>query len=307
MTIVEEQMRPLATEVRNSAGSSGSARVIRSDEEAVEVARELAAEFAAEAADRDRERRLPVAELDCFSESGLWAITVPKAYGGAGVSFTTVNKVIATISAADPSIGQIPQNHLGVTDLIRIAGTEEQKRFWFGEILKGRRFGNAFSEAKSKHAGIFNTRIERQADGRCRVNGEKFYCTGALFAHYVPIAATDPDGVVQACHCRPRCAGPRRDRQLVRLRPTDDGERQGADRGRAGRAAGRDRCPLSRTTHPPRMGRSRRSFRLRWTWESPAVLSRTRSASSEPIRGPGSIAVKTTATKTPSRSPRWAT
>lgn len=54
------------------------AHVIASDAEAIEVARALASRFAEEASLRDRERRLPVAELDEFSASGLWAITVPK-------------------------------------------------------------------------------------------------------------------------------------------------------------------------------------------------------------------------------------
>ena len=54
-----------------------NAHRIVSDEEALAVARELAAEFAQEAAQRDRERRLPAKELDRFSGSGLWGITVP--------------------------------------------------------------------------------------------------------------------------------------------------------------------------------------------------------------------------------------
>jgi SfnB family sulfur acquisition oxidoreductase len=170
-----------------------NAHVIRSDAEAIEVAQALAAEFAVEAATRDREQRLPAAELDRFSASGLWGITVPKVYGGAGVSFVTVGEVIKIISAADSSLGQIPQNHLGVLDLLRLTASEEQKRFWFAKVLQGYRFGNAFSEAKSKHAGIFDTKIAPDGDGY-RVDGEKFYATGALFAHYVPIAATDANG-----------------------------------------------------------------------------------------------------------------
>ncbi len=58
------------------------ARRIRDDAEALAVARELAAEFRVGAAERDRERRLPVAEIERFSQAGLWAITVPKEYGG---------------------------------------------------------------------------------------------------------------------------------------------------------------------------------------------------------------------------------
>ncbi|MBP0578524.1 SfnB family sulfur acquisition oxidoreductase [Labrys sp. LIt4] len=171
------------------------AHVIASDAEAIEVAKTLAAEFAAGAALRDRERILPAAELDRFSKSGLWGITIPKSYGGAGVSWVTLTEVIKLISAADPSIGQIPQNHLAAVDVIRATASEEQKKLWFGRVLSGYRFGNAFSEAKSKHVGAFETTLTPDGDGY-RVNGEKFYATGALFAHYIHIGAVDPAGKV---------------------------------------------------------------------------------------------------------------
>src|ERR1700722_9309533 len=90
------------------------AHVIDSDAEAITVATQLAAEFAQGASDRDREWRRPTAELDAFSQSGLWSINVPRRFGGPEVSYATLASVIRIISAADPSIGQIPQNHLGV-------------------------------------------------------------------------------------------------------------------------------------------------------------------------------------------------
>lgn len=161
------------------------AHIIRSDAEAIAVATELAKRFAVDAGVRDRERRLPVAELDEFSASGLWGITIPKAYGGAGVSYVTVAEVIKLISAADPSLGQIPQNHLGVVDILLQTASEEQKQHYFAKVLQGYRFGNAFSEAKSKNAGTFDTQVRFDGDS-AYVNGEKFYCTGALFAHIVP-------------------------------------------------------------------------------------------------------------------------
>lgn len=89
------------------------ATVLRDAAEALDAAAGLAEDFAREARSRDQERRLPWAELERFSASGLWAITVPRAFGGAGVGFGTVAEVIARISAADPSLGQLPQNHLG--------------------------------------------------------------------------------------------------------------------------------------------------------------------------------------------------
>jgi SfnB family sulfur acquisition oxidoreductase len=168
---------------------------IRSDEEALAVARQLAEEFAAEASERDRERILPAKELDRFSGSGLWAITVPRRYGGAGVSFATLAEVIAIISAADPNLGQLPQNHLAALDAIRVTGSEEQRRLWFDRVLQGYRLGNAFSEAKSKHVGAFETTVQRDGDSFV-VNGEKFYATGALFAHFIHIGAVDENGDV---------------------------------------------------------------------------------------------------------------
>ncbi|RMS38748.1 Acyl-CoA dehydrogenase protein, partial [Pseudomonas coronafaciens pv. garcae] len=61
-----------------------NAALITSDAQALRVASELALIFKAESARRDRERRLPHAELDVYSQSGLWGISVPKAFGGAG-------------------------------------------------------------------------------------------------------------------------------------------------------------------------------------------------------------------------------
>lgn len=171
------------------------AHVIATDQEAIDIAEKLAVRFAAEAGERDRERRLPIEELDLFSQSGLWGITVPKAHGGAQVSQATVAKVFAILAAGDASIAQIPQNHFEIVDVIRSTGSEAQKQDVFGAILSGFRLGNAFSEFHGKNVETFETRIVRQGDDYV-VSGRKFYSTGALFAHLVPIVALDADNHV---------------------------------------------------------------------------------------------------------------
>ena len=157
------------------------------------IARDLAARFAPEASARDRERRLPRDEVAAFSDSGLWAMTVPRASGGLDASYATVAEIIAIISTVDPSIGQIPQNHLGVVQAIRSVSDLAQQRLLFDAVLAGKRFGNAFSEFGSKDVTKFETRLEYEREG-ARVTGRKFYSTGALLADLVPIAAVDPDG-----------------------------------------------------------------------------------------------------------------
>lgn len=170
-----------------------SARVISDEAEAISIAQNIAAAIAKDAASRDRDRRLPYEELDLLSDAGLLAITVPKAYGGAEVSAGALAEVIAVLSQADGSIGQIPQNHFFMLEALRLEGSEEQKRFFYGRVLAGERIGNALSELGTKTAQDHATRLTR--DGAVyRLNGRKFYSTGALFAHWIAVVANDDDG-----------------------------------------------------------------------------------------------------------------
>jgi SfnB family sulfur acquisition oxidoreductase len=181
-----------ATSSHTSGADQHAVRVIQDDAQAIAVAHELAVRLAQGAPERDRERRLPHEEIEWFSQSGLWAITVPKTYGGAGVSFVTLTEVIKIIAAADPSLGQLPQNHFGLVDVISLTGTEEQKRYFFTQILEGKRFGNGFSEKGTKHVLDLKTRVRRDGDDYV-VDGTKFYSTGALFAHFVPVLGLDDE------------------------------------------------------------------------------------------------------------------
>jgi SfnB family sulfur acquisition oxidoreductase len=173
---------------------SRPARRIRDDAEALTVAEEVAAELATRAVERDRDRILPYEEMELVSDAGLLTITVPKIYGGAGVRAETVARVIAALSRADGSIGQIPQNHFFMLEGLRLEGSEEQKRFFYGRVLAGERLGNALSETGTKTAHDHATWLSR--DGSIyRLNGRKFYSTGVLFAHWVAVVSNDEENL----------------------------------------------------------------------------------------------------------------
>ncbi|WP_342370552.1 SfnB family sulfur acquisition oxidoreductase [Acinetobacter sp. D009] len=173
--------------------ASGQAHIIQNDAEALEVAKEFAEQFKKTAVERDAQRILPYTEIDALSQSGLWAITVPKQYGGAEVSSHTVAKVIAILSGADGSIGQIPQNHFYALEILRNTGTEAQKQRLYSEVLNGTRFGNALAEFKTKTSTHKQTNIRPHENGYL-IQGEKFYCTGSLFAHRIPTLVLDDAG-----------------------------------------------------------------------------------------------------------------
>ncbi len=178
------------------------AAVIETDAQAIETAHALAAEFIEDASVRDRERRLPLPELERYSQSGLWGITVPREHGGAGVSRVTLAAVTAIISRADGSLGQIPQNHYYALEVLRVNGNADQQARFYARALAGERFGNALAEVGTRTAAERRTRLTADGEEHWRINGSKFYCTGALYAQWIPTATVDDAGIQRLAFVR---------------------------------------------------------------------------------------------------------
>lgn len=192
-----------------------TAERITSADQAVRIATELAETFAAGAVERDRARSLPHEELDQLSASGLLAVTVPAEFGGADLPPSVVAEVVRILATADPNIAQVPNSHFVYLNLLRLAGTREQQRDYFGKVLAGARIANAQSERGGATVADISTRLrpicdtgagvaERgldyaTADGARRfvVEGTKYYCTGSLFADLLAVLTRldDPQGV----------------------------------------------------------------------------------------------------------------
>jgi SfnB family sulfur acquisition oxidoreductase len=167
--------------------AAAPARLIRSDAEALAVATAFCDQFAAGAAERDRYRRLPEAEVAALSQSGLWAITVPADAGGADVAHATLAEVTALLAESDASIAQIPQNHFCTLETLRHVAPAPLQREIFAQVLAGARFGNAEAERGPP--------VTLREDGAgFRLDGQKSYCTGALFAHLITVTARDAAG-----------------------------------------------------------------------------------------------------------------
>lgn len=170
-----------------------SAHILRTDNEALEAAHALAAVAREQAAKRDRQRQLPWSQIEAFTQCGLGSITIPREFGGPQVSYVTLAEVFAIISAADPALGQIPQNQVGILNLVLNTATQAQKEQLFSRVLKGGRIGNAGPERGSKNTLDLKARITAEGDAFV-INGQKFYSTGALFAHWIAVKALNDEG-----------------------------------------------------------------------------------------------------------------
>lgn len=175
--------------------STAIATRIDSAEQALSIARDLAAHFATGAASRDRDRKLPYKEIDQLSASGLLAITVPAQFGGADLTPSVVAEVVRILAAADPNIAQIPHSHFVYLNLLRLAADPTQQRDLFEDVLGGSRIANAQSERVGKTVADIATTIRPHSSG-LRLDGSKFYCTGSLYAHTLAVLARldDPNG-----------------------------------------------------------------------------------------------------------------
>ncbi|MGX6607532.1 acyl-CoA dehydrogenase family protein [Micromonosporaceae bacterium Da 78-11] len=163
---------------------------LQSHDEAVAAAHALAAVLAPGAIERDRDGAevVPREALDLLDASGLLAVTVPVADGGPALGPVTLAEVTRIVAAADPAIAQVPQAHFLLVDVLAVhAGPELRKRL-FTDVLAGRRIGNALAERGGRHAQDLTTRVH---DGR--LDGVKYYTTGALTSSWIAVSALDED------------------------------------------------------------------------------------------------------------------
>jgi SfnB family sulfur acquisition oxidoreductase len=160
---------------------------------ALAAARTYAASLAVGVIERDRAGSVPWAELAALDASGLLGITVPAGYGGPDLSPVVLAEVIRTIAAIDPAIAQVPQAHFLFVDVLATMGSVAQQRRLFAEVLAGGRLGNGMAERGGHHAQDLKTRL-RHLQGGLRLDGRKYYCTGAISARWIGVTALDDAG-----------------------------------------------------------------------------------------------------------------
>jgi len=176
-----------------TAPAGAKAQILSSAAETLAAARTYAASLADGVIERDRAGSVPWAELATLDGSGLLGITVPAAHGGPELSPVVLAEVIRTIAAVDPAIAQVPQAHFLFVDVLATLGSAAQQQRLFAEVLAGARMGSGAAERGGQHAQDLKTRL-RRVPGGLRLDGRKYYCTGAISARWIGVSALDDAG-----------------------------------------------------------------------------------------------------------------
>jgi butyryl-CoA dehydrogenase len=172
----------------------------REHEEFRRTVREFAeAEIRPHAAQWDREHHFPVDVVRKMGSLGLFGLTAPEEYGGAGEDgdFTSLCVAIEEIGRVDQSMGITLEAAVGLgINPILTYGTDEQKQAWLPDLVAGTALaGFGLTEpGAGSDAGATRTKAVL-TDGEWVVNGAKQFITnsGSSITSVVTVTARTGD------------------------------------------------------------------------------------------------------------------
>ena len=145
----------------------------------------------------DATRTIPPEAIEGLFSMGVFAMKVPKEYGGLGLTQVNYNRVMMLISSWCASTAVLVSAHqsIGVPQPLKLFGTEEQKRKWFPRFRAGTISAFALTEPSvGSDPSKMATHAEKTPDGKhYLLNGEKLWCTnGPIAGLLVVMARTEP-------------------------------------------------------------------------------------------------------------------
>jgi acyl-CoA dehydrogenase family protein 9 len=126
----------------------------------------------------DEEERVSEEAIRAFAELGMLALTIPKEYGGLGLSHTAYARVFSALSAIDASLGVLVGVHCGLgSKAIVLYGSSEQKARYLPPLARGETLAAyALTEPETgSDAQHIVTRADRADDGAWVLNGRKLW------------------------------------------------------------------------------------------------------------------------------------
>jgi acyl-CoA dehydrogenase family protein 9 len=131
-----------------------------------------------DAARSDETETLPEETIRALAERGFLALTIPKEYGGLGLSATGYAHVLGAVACIDASAGVLVGVHCGLgSKAIVLFGNDEQKARYLPGLARGETLAAyALTEPSTgSDAQNITTTAERRDDGTWSLNGRKIW------------------------------------------------------------------------------------------------------------------------------------
>jgi len=144
--------------------------------------------IAKDAVRREQQRELPFEAVKWLQEAGFGAVRVPKSYGGDGGTIPELFGLLTELAEADSNLPQILRAHFAFVEGRLTSKDPAARALWLRRVSAGALFGAAMAERTD---ATENTVTLVRTDNHWVLNGQKYYCTGTIYADWVAAAAVD--------------------------------------------------------------------------------------------------------------------
>lgn len=159
----------------------------------------------------DREGTIPKEVIEGLGELGLLSLTIPKDFGGLGMSQEAYCRAMEVVAARCAATALFINAHqsVGLKALV-LFGTKEQQEKWLPKLSKGKALA-AFSltepNAGSDAGGIETKAVYDPERKTYSISGRKQWTTNGSIADILTVMARTPDGKVTAFLVTPDMPG----------------------------------------------------------------------------------------------------
>lgn len=149
----------------------------------------------------DATREIPKKVIDEMKRMGIFALKVPKEYGGLGFSQTNYCRLVMKVASYCGGTAVLISAHqsIGVPQPLKLYGTEQQKRKFLPRFRQGSISAFALTEPDvgSDPAQMSSTATLSKDGTHYILNGEKLWCTNGTIADIIVVMAQTAPKIVK--------------------------------------------------------------------------------------------------------------